>query len=348
MPYIRLVRQTDLDSLLELACETTFGLTTLTPDRERLEKRIHDSESSVAPLLVMVDESERLIGTAGLFCHVGDVENGEPFYTFRLERSVHRSQTLNVRNEVDALHLVKLFEGPTELGTLFLHPKYRGGGYGRVLSLSRFLLVARDPLRYDRQVIAELRGVIDDQGRSPFWDAVGQHFFQVDFPIADILSSRDKRFIAELMPTHPIYVPLLPAEAQAVIGQVHSKTRPAQRLLESEGFEFAKMIDIFDGGPCVSCDRRAIRTIVESTTCDLVSVFDGAEPQQRDSLVATAEGEFRMIGCQTRRSAAGVSLHRAEANRLEAKAGDRLIVSPLRGLADDFWETRPARKKASK
>lgn len=207
MPFIRLVKPADLDSLVELAGETTFGLTTLTPDPKRLKIRIGESDSGEAPLLVMVDDSdEQVMGTAGLFTHVGDSERAEPFYTYRLERSIHRSETLNVRNEVDALHLTKLFDGPTELGTLFLHPDFRGGGTGRVLSLSRFMLVARDPEKFDRQVIAELRGVIDAEGHSPFWDAVGRHFFQVDFPIADILSSEDKQFIAELMPAHPIYV----------------------------------------------------------------------------------------------------------------------------------------------
>ncbi|MCA9135161.1 MAG: arginine N-succinyltransferase, partial [Planctomycetales bacterium] len=194
----------------------------------------------------------------------------------------------------------------------------------------------------DREVIAELRGVIDDKGRSPFWDGLGRHFFQVDFPIADILSSSDKQFIAELMPTHPIYVPLLPKAAQAVIGKVHPQTEPARKLLESEGFAFSKMIDIFDGGPCVRCDRKAIRTIVESTDCELLGTDDpyGVDPHGAvtiDSLVATADGEFRCIGCVTRRTEGSVFLRRDDAERLQVQVGDRLIVSPLRGSAKEFW-----------
>ena len=50
-------------------------------------------------------------------------------------------------------------------------------------------------------MIAEMRGVIDDQGRSAFWDAVGKHFFEIDFPKADYLSMVNKKFIADLMPT---------------------------------------------------------------------------------------------------------------------------------------------------
>ena len=348
MPYIRLVRPADLDSLVELAGETTFGLTTLTPDPERLARRIEQSDAGDAPLLVMVDDAEgHVIGTAGLFTHVGDSQTAEPFYAYRLERTVHHSETLGVHNEVDALHLAKLFDGPTELGTLFLHPDYRGGGNGRLLSLSRFMLVARDVERFDRQFIAELRGVIDDRGHSPFWDGLGRHFFQVDFPIADILSSQDKKFIAELMPTHPIYVPLLPQQAQDVIGKVHHNTEPARRLLETEGFHFAKMVDIFDGGPCVRCDRNAIRTIVESSLVKLIDVIDDQTESKADALVATSSGPFRCIGCLILRSHEGVTLRREDAQRLQVKVGDELILSPLRGKAKELWQDDGADQKGN-
>ena len=340
MPLIRPVSPADLDSLVRLAGEATFGLTTLTSEPFRLQQRIEQSESGEAPLLVMVDEETGgLIGTAGLFTHVGDADRAEPFYTYRLERTVHQSKTLGVLNKVDALHLTRIFDGPTEIGTLFLHPDVRGSGLGRVLSLSRFLLIARDPDRFDRQIIAEMRGVIDEKGRAPFWDAIGRHFFQVDFPIADILSSQDKRFIGELMPAHPIYVPLLPAEAQAVIGEVHPNTAPAKRLLESEGFEFAKMVDIFDGGPCLRCDRKAIRTIVESRRCELVEVHSDVAHGKIDSLVATAEGRLRIIGCRTQRDQGKLSLAKSDAAKLNAFPGATLIVAPIKGTAESFWNS---------
>lgn len=342
MVWIRLVRPSDLESLAHLAQQTTFGLTTLSPDPKRLRRRIDDSEKGDAPLLVMVEEDDqRVIGTAGLFTHVGNATRGEPFYAYRLERSVHRSATLGVHNEVDALHLVKWFDGPTELGTLFLHPDYRGGGNGRVLSLSRFLLIARNPTAFDSQVIAELRGVIDERGCSPFWEGLGRHFFQVDFPIADILSSQDKQFIAELMPTHPIYVPLLSEEAQRVIGKVHPQTEPAKQLLESEGFYDAKMVDIFDGGPCVRCDRNAIRTVTQSTRCELLGWTDQEIDRRADSLVATADGEFRVLGCVVEGTPDGITLHRRDAERLRARVGQELIVAPLKGTAKEYWKSRP-------
>src|SRR5205807_6339316 len=68
-------------------------------------------------------------------------------------------------------------------------------------------------------------------------------------PISDYLSMVNKKFIADLMPTHPIYIPLLPKEAQEAIGQVQEQTRPAVKILEEEGFKVSGMVDIFDAGP---------------------------------------------------------------------------------------------------
>ena len=97
-----------------------------------------------------------------------------------------------------------------------------------------------------------MRGVSDENGRSPFWEWLEAHFFSMDFPTADYLTGiGNKVFIAELMPKYPIYVNLLSQEAQNVIGKVHKKTEPALRLLQEEGFSCRGYVDIFDGGPTV-------------------------------------------------------------------------------------------------
>ncbi len=71
-------------------------------------------------------------------------------------------------------------------------------------------------------------------------------------------------FIAELMPKYPIYVSLLSKKAQAVIGKVHDKTRPALALLQSEGFSNRGYVDIFDAGPTVEARVEHIRSVRNS------------------------------------------------------------------------------------
>ena len=124
--------------------------------------------------------------------------------------------------------------------------------------------MAEHPKRFEPLIVAEMRGVVDDQCRSPFWEALGRHFFEMDYCKADLLSAMDKKFIADLMPTSPIYVPLLPKSAQDVIGKVHEHTQPALKLLEDEGFRFSGMVDIFEAGPLIQCRLADLRIVKES------------------------------------------------------------------------------------
>jgi arginine N-succinyltransferase len=272
MQIVRPVKMSDLDALHKLAHLTGYGLTTLSRDVELLRQRIQESETACAVpankvrgesyLFVLEDlKAGRVVGTSGIASKVGGFE---PFYTYRVETVVHESKELGIKKEIKTLHLVTEHNGPCEIGSLFLHPEYRVGGNGRLLSLSRFLYMAQNPARFDPVVIAEMRGVIDDQGRSAFWDAVGKHFFDLDFSKADALSLVNKKFIADLMPRHPIYVPILPQEAQAVIGEVHTQTRPALELLKSEGFKWSGMVDIFEAGPVMVAKLEEIRSVRES------------------------------------------------------------------------------------
>ncbi len=174
------------------------------------------------------------------------------------------SDFLKVHKQIPVLHLVREHDGPAEVGSLFLSPDYRKKDHGRFLQLVRFLFIAEYPQAFEPLVVSELRGVIEADGHSAFWDAVGKHFFEIDFPKADYLSVVNKKFIADLMPTYPIYVPLLPPEAQRVIGKVHESSIPALKNLEAEGFTFSGMVDIFDAGACVSCPRDEIRTVRQS------------------------------------------------------------------------------------
>jgi len=338
MYVVRPVELTDLDRLLELADLTSFGLTTLPQDRELLEKRIKaslrsfqhldDTEPGGESYLFVTEDSETGVaqGTCGMVSKVGGFE---PFYLYRIETSVHDSRMLNVRKEIQVLHLEENHNGPCEIGSLFLHPDARKGGNGRVLSLSRFLFMAEYPKLFDPNVIAEMRGVIDEQGRSPFWDALGKHFFDLEFPKADYLSIVNKSFIGDLMPRYPIYIPLLPADAQAVIGEVHELTRPARGLLESEGFQFENCVDIFEAGPMLHCALNQIRSVRESQVAPVVAIHQHVESEQEFLISSRTEG-FRACKGKLAQQATGVEIDPETALALKVGIGETIRFVPLR------------------
>lgn len=342
MFVIRPVQASDLDGLLALAEQTSFGLTTLPKDADWLAGRIRDSEEAFRRLpdqrprgeayLFVLDDTAtaRVLGTAGIVSKVGGFE---PFYAYRIETRVHESKMLGIRKEIQTLHLEKEHDGPCEIASMFLHPELRGRGLGRPLSLARFLFIAEHPWSFDEMVIAEMRGVLDVAGRSEFWDAVGRHFFEIDYPKADYLSLLNKRFIADLMPTHPISIPLLPPAAQAVIGRVHPETEPALAILRQEGFADTGRVDIFEAGPIVGCPRDDLRLVRESMTAQVTALIAGPVGPG-DHLVGTRDLAFR--ACQTTLThppAGGVGMPVEAAEALGVQIGDSVRFGRLRGTS---------------
>lgn len=338
MVIIRPVTQEDLPQLVELAGQAGFGLTSLPKDPELLAKRLAHSRRtfSIPPdqpggelyLFVMEDLDARRV--AGTSCIVSKVGGFQPFYAYRIQSSIHESEMLKIHKSVQTLHLVAEHSGPTEIGGLWLAPEYRKHGNGRLLSLFRFLYMAEHPERFEPVIIAEMRGVVDQEGHSPFWEALGRHFFDMEFPKADYLSVKDKRFIADLMPTCPIYVPLLPPDAQNVIGKVHEKTQPALKMLQGEGFKFSGMVDIFEAGPIISCKLDEIRIVKESRTTTVDEITEN-QVESIPYIITNTGDDFRAcMGPVVSTSGGGVRITTQSANGLNVMIGDRIRFGPLR------------------
>lgn len=283
----------DLDHLEGMIARVDAGMLTMPSSRQAMAERIQRSvdaftRPSAPPqnecyFLVMEVDGE-LLGTASLFTNLG-VER--PFYSYRISRDSKMSPELKLQVELDLLHLVNDYHGATELGTLFIERKARGGGRGRLLSFARLLLIAADPLRFGPRAMAEIRGWTDDAGQSPFWSAVGEKFFRLDYRTADAMSARDHRFIADLMPRYPIYADLLPEDARRVIGKPHPDAEPAVAMLKSQGFHFNQVVDIFDAGPSVEAfvdQIDAVRSAVHMSAAEFVA--DASPPS---GLVAAAQ-----------------------------------------------------------
>ena len=278
-------------------------------------------------VFVLEDMEQGLV--LGTSCVVSKLGGFQPFYTYRVNTCLHQSKMLKVQKQIQTLNLVAEHDGPAEIGGLFLGSQYRKHGSGRLLSLFRFLFMAEHRRRFESIVLAEMRGVVDDEGRSPFWEALGSHFFDIDYPTADYLTQVDKKFIADLMPTCPIYVPLLPKSARDVIGKVHERTKPALKMLEDEGFRYAGMVDIFEAGPVIYCKVNEIRIVKESRKSVVAEI--ATEPIESIPFIITnTQKEFRACMGSIAESRGKVRITKETADLLQVAAGDRVRFSPLR------------------
>ena len=341
MIIIRPITHDDYDALYRIAVESGHGFTSLPVNETLLKKRISHAEHSFnrtvteagneGYLFVMEDtETGEVVGTSGIEAAVG-LEDA--FYHYHLGKAVHSSRELNIYNTVETLSLCNDYTGASEICTLFLGESHRKDNNGRFLSRCRFLFMAEHTERFSETVIAEMRGVSDEDGASPFWKWLEEHFFSLDFPTADYLTGiGNKAFIAELMPKHPIYVSLLSAEAQKVINKVHPKTVPAIRLLEAEGFCRRGYVDIFDGGPTVEAQTAQVKTVRQSQKCQVLISDVSPEQSNNNYIICNNKvADFRAVQTSVllRETAQQVVLSQAVADALMVKEGDwvRLVAN---------------------
>ncbi|WP_318393485.1 arginine N-succinyltransferase [Enterobacter sp.] len=336
MMVIRPVGHDDLPALMQLAGKTGGGLTSLPADEATLSARIERAQQTWAGTLppseqgyVFVLEDTQTGTVAGICAIEVAVGLNDPWYNYRVGTLVHASKELNVYNALPTLFLSNDHTGSSELCTLFLDPDWRKEGNGYLLSKSRFLFMAAFRDRFNEKVVAEMRGVIDDTGYSPFWESLGKQFFSMEFSRADHLcGTGQKAFIAELMPKHPIYTHFLSDEAQAVIGEVHPQTAPARAVLEKEGFRYCNYVDIFDGGPTLECDIDRVRAIRKSR---LVEVAEGqpAPGEWPTCMVANEQYEqFRAMLINVDPQTERLVLSAVQMDALKCQPGDnvRLVL----------------------
>lgn len=329
---VRAARSADLESLYEMAKLTGGGFTNLPADRDALAERLAASEAAYARsedalgddvyLLMLEDlETKRIAGTAQIITRTG--QKGS-FHSYRRTTLTQHSAAFGRSFRTEMLVMTNDLEGCSEVGGLFLHPRYRAGGLGLLLARSRYLFIKHHRARFADKVIAELRGVIDEGGGSPFWDGVGGRFFQMSFREADDYNAvNGNQHLADLMPRHPIYLAMLPETARAVIGVPHGTGRAAMRMLEHEGFIDEGYVDIFEGGPTMTVMVDRLKTIREARETCVASIGEGGGV--RSILAAGRLRDFRASFALLAETRTGVEIDGQAAEALGLRPGHEVL-----------------------
>ena len=303
---IRAATSHDLQHIYEMAKRTGGGFTNLPPDRNALTAKLERSAAGFARREDSLDDDLFLFvlentatgevrGTCQVFSAVG---LKWPFYSYRIGALTQHSTELGRTFRADILNLSTDLEGATEVGGLFLHPGERAGGLGMLLARSRYLFIRNHRARFADRTLAELRGVIDEAGASPFWDGVAGRFFGMHFQDADEFNAKHgNQFIADLMPKHPVYIAMLGEQARAVIGIPHPTGRAAMRMLENEGFAWERYVDIFDGGPTMTVRTDQIRSVREAEDARVVMLDPALGEQKAGEKRLIALGQLEDFRC---------------------------------------------------
>lgn len=167
---VRPVTSADLPALIELARSTGTGLTTLPANEQRLQHRVSWAEKAFRGeaergdanyLFVLEDDAGKVVGISAI---AGAVGLREPWYNYRVGLTVSASQELNIHREIPTLFLANDLTGNSELCSLFLHADHRSGLNGKLLSRARFLFIAEFRHLFGDKLIAEMRGMSDEEG----------------------------------------------------------------------------------------------------------------------------------------------------------------------------------------
>ena len=288
----------DVDGVLALAQAWASGLTNLPPDRGMLAGRI--------------------VALSGIFPRVGAEWT---FYSYRLTRQAGKSRAVGRAEAQTLRNLVNDFDGETEVGMLFVDLVMRGSAQGALAARGRYLFIAAHRPWLGQRVMAALRGWQDADGRSPVWEAIGRHFYDMDFCEADRTGALTRNlFIADLGPRYPLYLTLLPSSAQAALGRPHDEGKAAFDTLIAEGFRAGDYVDIFDGGPTVAADIDAVRTVREARRLTFSKSGAGS---QRAPVAAGSGAAFRVA-----RELVGPEglVDTAPVNVLDLCVGDEMLV----------------------
>lgn len=338
MWIVRPAQPDDVPAIASLAKSQRARVSTLPQSSERLAEKIELSQRSLEAtaagpdlgryLFVLEDTtSGQVLGTAGIDASAG---SGQPFYTYRLDELIHASHELAVTTRVEVLYLSHELTGRTLLCSFTIADHLRETPAFALLSLSRLMFISQWPGLFADKLIVELQGCQDPSGGSPFWDSLGRHFFAMEFATADTYSGiLSKTFLAELMPSHPIYVTLLSGPARNALGQPHEAAGRSARLLESAGFGWGRHVDIFDGGPTLEAFAHDLerpgqyryapaRRSVSSLTGQNLLVANSSRQQFRCAMTAGRTTEDMQL-----------ELPDDAASALAAEAGSDLVMARL-------------------
>jgi arginine N-succinyltransferase len=343
---IRDAQRNDLPGLRKLASELdTVNL----PDDERqlsyiLEKSARSFDGRIRnpferEYLFVMEESRsgKLVGSSLIIAQHGTRD--APHIFFDVYEKEHYSHSVDRHFRHLVLSIGYNFDGPTEIGGLVVDPQFRGQGKpGTQLSYVRFLFIAMHRPRFRDRILVELLPRLEEEGRSPLWEALGRKFTGLRYQDADRLSRENKEFIQQLFPPGEIYATIFTQKIQDAIGEVGPESVGAKNMLTRIGFRYDERIDPFDGGPHYSAPTELIEPIRRFRRAKLAKqrLPQGSEasPQDIEERLVSVErsqgrNRFRAVRSLCAFRDAEVRLPEEAVEALQAEDGERLHTIPF-------------------
>jgi len=250
-----------------------------------------------------------------------------PRFWFHVGCTVHASTSLGLFQRQRTLLLGNDHTGASELAL------QGAAGEAAALQLAlhgALLLLAQQRARFAPRLLAELPGVRDAAGRSPFWDGLVRHFHAGEPADAARRGGEHWRAgVAALLPRQPVYTAFLGAEVQAAIAQVPPEALALRELLEHAGLRYGHHVCIDDGGPVLEAETDTVPAVAGSRQWLLAAPDEAAAQGTPHWLLAGADGQAaRALRAPAVVHADRLVLTPASARLLRLAAGERVRAWP--------------------
>lgn len=251
-----------------------------------------------------------------------------PRFWFHVGCTVHASASLGLFQRQRTLLLGNDHTGASELSLQGMP------GEPAALQLAlhgALLLLAQQRLRFAPRLLAELPGVRDAAGRSPFWDGLVRHFHAAEPAEAQRRAGEHWRAgVAALLPRQAVYTAFLGAEVQAAIAQVPPEALALRELLEHAGLRYGHHVCIDDGGPVLEAETDTLPAVAGSRQWLLGPPDEAAAMSAPHWLLAGADGQpARALRAPAVVRADRLVLTPASARLLRVAEGERVRAWPV-------------------
>lgn len=329
MHIIRPIKESDLQALKRFS--KTAAVKGLPKNYSILKERIDQSLYSFSTLkqggvYIFILEnslSKEILGTAAI-----DSTLEEKRYVFRLEEIFCEKLPLFSPKKHRILQPIQKTSPTSQLTGLYLLSKYRGSGLEKQLTISRLLFISAFPHLFHTTLSSEMRGRVEKNGVSPFWEGVGKKFCDLSLPRLQAEILLDPSLVANIVPKLPIYVSLLAPAAQRAVGKMHKSLTEFSKILLEQGFQPTSDIDIVDGGPHLLASTAHLQAVHKSKEAIIGSTsthpFEGIK-----ALVCKKSEEYKSAFAVVKEREGELTIHRDLAFILGLKQRDRVQYIPL-------------------
>ncbi len=273
----------DVDEIYLIAKSSSGGMTSLPTDKKLIEEQLERSINSFTKKVTKPNDEKYIfvledvivggvVGVCAIEARVGSNKNA---FWYKCKTKQKDNQVILDNSKFHSLLIAHDYVGDSEICSLFLLHEYRHTGIGVLLSKARFIFMKLFEQRFSNKVFAEMRGFINEDGESPFWNEVGKNLFNINYKQAESMRFyKTKEFADQLIKADQIDLKLLSVQAIDSIGKPHDSTKPAYNMLVNENFTYQQCVHAFDAGPVLVANLKDIAILSKLKSYTLIKIED--------------------------------------------------------------------------